>query len=304
MIGVSLVTKLAACVGILTGVLILFEKAEDNVKLKTKRAISRWLLNLDPPGAVAGWPATFEGVFDSVFGERLISWRCFRRSCVASLVSVIIVTLVWGAMHPRDFRTLFLVGVTPLRMGFFSIAFIIANLIPDYISLVESRLVIRLMRRGTSWISTTAYLLLDVGLTALIASVGVRGIVELIVLYFYALLYRIVTYSAVQDWIVGLTFSYQNLAHFFSGVLTFYYSHWIFPPFGIFFYSAFFTSVWVWLYALSGATVKLANYLGLGLTHLRTVLDIENKPLRCIGLVTDGLILCFLSIQYFLSVMF
>ena len=55
---------------------------------------------------------------------------------------------------------------------------------------------------------------------------------------------------------------------------------------GIFFYSTFFTSVWVWLYAFSGLVVKLAGYLGIGFNRLKWFLDIENKPLHSLGIIS------------------
>ena len=59
---------------------------------------------------------------------------------------------------------------------------------------------------------------------------------------------------------------------------------------GIFFYSTFFTSVWVCLYALSGFAVKVAGNLGIGMSRLSGVLDIEKKPLRSMGFLSIALI--------------
>jgi len=46
--------------------------------------------------------------------------------------------------------------------------------------------------------------------------------------------------------------------------------------------------------------VKLGEYLGLGFSWLRAILDIENKPLRSMGLVLDILI----SIVFLISLPF
>jgi hypothetical protein len=61
-------------------------------------------------------------------------------------------------------------------------------------------------------------------------------------------------------------------------------------PWGIFFYSAFFTSAWIWIYAVSGSVLRLSEALGLAWRRLRGLLDIENKPLRSIGMVANLLI--------------
>jgi len=57
----------------------------------------------------------------------------------------------------------------------------------------------------------------------------------------------------------------------------------------IFLLSTYFTSVWVWLFALSGLTVRAAAYFGMGISRLSSVLDIENKPLRSMGFVSIAL---------------
>ena len=56
-------------------------------------------------------------------------------------------------------------------------------------------------------------------------------------------------------------------------------------PFGIFVYSAFLTSVWLWLYALSGFLVKAIARSRKGLHFLQRHLNIEEHPLRSMGFV-------------------
>ena len=55
------------------------------------------------------------------------------------------------------------------------------------------------------------------------------------------------------------------------------------PIIGIFLYSTFLTSVWVWLYFLGGIVIKIVEYIGLGTAKLRRWLDVENQPMRAIG---------------------
>jgi len=62
------------------------------------------------------------------------------------------------------------------------------------------------------------------------------------------------------------------------------------PSMGIWLYSTYFTSVWVWLYALSGLAVRLTQFFGLRVHRLKGVLDIENKPLRSMGFVSIALV--------------
>lgn len=64
-------------------------------------------------------------------------------------------------------------------------------------------------------------------------------------------------------------------------------------PIGIFFYSTFFTSVWVWLYALSGVLLKVLYSVKLGMGLSSRIFEVETAPLRSLGMVSN-LIITFL----------
>ena len=85
---------------VLAGIWLLFDRADKIASSELKSHVSRWLRTADPAAAVAGWLPTFVLIFDQVFGQRHFSWRCFGRSCVASLGAVTIVTLYWVASRP------------------------------------------------------------------------------------------------------------------------------------------------------------------------------------------------------------
>ncbi len=55
--------------------------------------------------------------------------------------------------------------------------------------------------------------------------------------------------------------------------------------FGVWIYSTFLTSVWLWLYALSGFLVKTIARSRKGLHFLQEHLNIEEHPLRSMGFV-------------------
>jgi hypothetical protein len=61
--------------------------------------------------------------------------------------------------------------------------------------------------------------------------------------------------------------------------------------FGIYFYSTFATSVWLWLYAVSGAATRfIAPRVGERWSRLRRGLDIESRPNRALGYVACVLV--------------
>jgi hypothetical protein len=55
-------------------------------------------------------------------------------------------------------------------------------------------------------------------------------------------------------------------------------------------YPAFFTSIWLWLYAGSGFLLKAARRFDLGFDWFNRKFDIEKKPLQSIGLVAGALV--------------
>jgi len=61
------------------------------------------------------------------------------------------------------------------------------------------------------------------------------------------------------------------------------------PPEGTLFYSTFFTSIWVWLYPISGLLVKLIERSNVGIICLKKILNIEKKHLRSIAIVSIGI---------------
>ena len=255
----------ASWLSIMGGVWALFDRAETVATHETKTTISRWLRNLDPAGSLANLPATFASMFDSIFGKKHFSFRCFGMSCLASSVSVLVISLLWGALQPEEFTAL--VGIAFETLGFFRTSFVmlfatsVFNFFPCYLSLLETRLVIHWMSKGPSVPRFIILLVFDIFAT---------GVIFLMWIYLY---------EGWEDW--------QSLYDIFM----FAPPSWIpFPSFGIWFYSAFFTSVWIWLYALSCVAVKLGEYLGLSIGIMKKLFDIENKPLRSLGMISNAII--------------
>ena len=62
------------------------------------------------------------------------------------------------------------------------------------------------------------------------------------------------------------------------------------PSFGIFFYSTYFTSVWVWLYALAGLIAQVAEHAGLGFTRLKRLFDTDTQPILSLGAISTVLV--------------
>ena len=258
------------------GVLKAFDAIEKGLNKDTKETLSLHLMELNPESCVRDWPATFAEVFDRVFTKKHLSWACFWRSCVASFVSVVVIYAGTIPFDPtwRD---------RIVEAYFFTT---LLNLLPDYISLLESRFAIRLMASKSSPFRVLSLLVLDAAAT-------------LAVFWFFI---RVVLHPLSQaDWLwqyfKGPSFTYfgsktpPELWFFLDPRLFDIYSfdaprYWFSLAIsGVHLYSTFFTSVWVWLYALSGLIVRGAR----SFEFVRDRLNVVERPLYSMGLVAGGI---------------
>ena len=131
---------------ITAGIYGLFDKAGKVLKKEARDYIAIWLMGADLPADLK-WPSMFASLFDRVFTERHLSWRCFFRSSVASFAAVVVISLTVAAVDPSISLTLPTVDPT-ISVGLFEGVFLIylllfslvINLLPDYLSLYETRL--------------------------------------------------------------------------------------------------------------------------------------------------------------------
>lgn len=252
---------IVAYLGFARGIYWLFEKAEEVLNEMVVKSISAQLRGLAPGEIVKNWPDAFVKAFDAVFGKEALSWKRFWRSALASLIAVTICLAVLWAFRPGEFAIVgevaeVLAFILPLAAGL--------NLVPDYVSLIETRWILRMMSRRNSGLEVVAWLAIDIVITALIFAIWVT-------------IFTFV-YPFESDW----------TAAWFLGAVV------MTGPFGldamsVFFFTTFFTSVWVWLFALSTFIVRGANLLGRPLKLFQRWMDPE-KPLRALGFVSSLLV--------------
>jgi hypothetical protein len=244
-------------------------------------AVAEKLQAADFKTAFRGIPDQFAILFDRVFGEKHFSWRCFWRSAVASTISVGIVGVflfvLMGAPRlglppevPVFFLFATLLTATPLGG-------LIYNLIPDYISLLETRWAIKLMARSGRRIPI---LMMDIVLSSIIY---VGWITVLLILV-----------SAIPGANPGgfdrlLVRAQQGFGFFFGGEPD---PDIAFQVFGVtvYFLSTFFTSVWLWIYAASVLVSRVLVRMSGGVGFLLKVTDVEKQPFRSMGFTSVVLV--------------
>jgi hypothetical protein len=141
--------------GVLAGIVWkFFERVEALLTDKTKFEMAVWLVGVKTADRVP-WPETFATTFDRVFGARHLSGKCFLRSCIATLFFCVICVgvgfLKWqGRMVSSAWE------IPSLSMTVAGFLFLF-----DYISLLESRYILRLMARWKGAMPTVGLLLAD-----------------------------------------------------------------------------------------------------------------------------------------------
>ena len=226
----------------------LFWHAEDVVNPEVRKQFADFLLDTRAHPVSRDFTPIFVSLFDATFGLYPWTKTFLFRSVRISIIAFVTMMMVFFVVNDVNFNYILNYSWKILLLG------IMLNLTPDYISLIESRLIFHHMR-GKNLLKILILLLLDLILTSLIISLG------FLVLVWY---YRGHFWSAVQVLpkvlLKGFTLD---------------------GPEGIVIYTTYITSVWVWLYMIS---VLLMRAQGL-LSPFRKLLNIKMYPFRSLGLV-------------------
>ena len=189
-------------------------------------------------GDERGLANLFLPLFDCVFDPNKTGRPRFLRSGVASLVALAIISGVWWFFHSQragsaleEAREYWLYYIILVIIFAISI-----NLIGDFISLWETRVVIGRMATAGSKKLQAILLILDLVLTVTIYCLGcVLGLLLLEIFVDIDLIDLLPQLFAELFYRGGLTFSNEDMT---------------LDLFGIFFYTTLFTSVWVWEFML------------------------------------------------------
>ncbi len=221
-----------------------FEWFEGALNNETRVGVREWLTNIRTSELVKPWPTALADAINRIFGRRALSPRFIVRSSIASVLALFLIGFAAGRRY--GFNTLYTFS-SPFGAKLFLGLPLISNLVPDYFSLLASRWILRLMGRRSSFRWTVILLILDLVLTSFIATISI------------CLAWTFATWlENAQDrpelW--NLPLSVQS--DFFVELVPRYFTErlWHRPFMLVLFFSSFFTSIWVWLYAVSSFAVK------------------------------------------------
>lgn len=272
---------------------------------ESKQSLGRWIRNIDVGERSARWAAPFSQLIDKVFGRRHFSLKCFLRSSLASFVAVLLLGSLWYLQLPKENHLdfvfvdgnnstrlpawmLYMVHFTGPgyneRMPVFTILAtpFVMNVLPDYFALLETRWTIKKMAEARSRLASIGYLALNMALNLIIAAI------------FFTLM------KLFGMWVVDKPIGFDDFdelldRQFLYGLSMFSQT---LPPYvtgnGIFIYSTFLTTLWAWLFVMSGALLRAGAAFGLAKRKIEGWFDVDDKPLTAlawVSIVLAGLIL-------------
>lgn len=257
--------------GITSGLWFLFDIAEKSLS-DTSRQQLREIFKFDAGSALKSLPSSFASLFDYIFGDNHWTPKCLAASTLFSFVGVLVITSLALSL---DLLNINAFGSLMEWLPAFLLIFVTGiayNVIPDYVSLLETRWLVGKVQATKNLVLV---LLLDLVLSFVLFIVWVW------LLFVVPPLLLDITNPPVLtlEWVLGMmTFTGTDTGKgnsFTTGGV-----------FGIFFYSTFITSIWLWLYAIAVLISRVLLKMNSGLGHVLKATDVETQPFRSLGFVS------------------
>ena len=269
--GISLLWLWAILV---SAIIAIFRIMEDTATPDAKRKVAVWIKSFAAKSisqTVVESPRWFIEAFDRIFGDRHLTRRCFLRSCVASIMAVFVLIIMWAVLNPISYQVVSS-SYQESMILLILLGALFYNLVPDYLSLLETRWILR--RAAQAGVKKLIVLLaLDVIITGGIFACWL-GIIEV------AMVGRTVDgYFELLSLCIQFTFGDMFL------------------PLSVLFYSTYFTSVWFYLFIASSIGTKLLYSLGRTGNRVMALLKVEEKPFQSMGLIVVGLLTLVFAIS-------
>jgi hypothetical protein len=183
-------TSFVALVIIIAGSGVAFDKLVLSSRLDTwRRSIGRLWIKLNTPGAKAlaqDANQLYCDLFDYIYGKRAFTWRRVWASVLSSMIGLVVITLILGyenTLWPDSIRDIFEKGIRWGLLVILLLCPVFFNLIPDFFSLFETRLVLKWSKEQGP-LGIVLLIILDLALTTTIFLVGALLIASL-PLFFY-----------------------------------------------------------------------------------------------------------------------
>jgi hypothetical protein len=262
-------------------ILALLWKADDALGEGLKKDISSYIQSISVTSPAMNWSIAVSNVYDRFFGSRFFSFRFFATSILVSVLAFIAIAIpvsiakYYGTPPPEQTMEFY------EALGYLIATALLLNALADYISNIETRLMVRLWDEGR--ISGLLALVLDFFLTTFIFLIAFSFI------GFLTDLYELLAFDK--------SFSLWNL---------YYRTHWPILELVRFrssegfliitaFLTTYITSIWIWIIVFCSNLPIYDSRTTIG-RLLSYALPISDRPLRSIGVIGAVLTLLLTAI--------
>lgn len=265
----------------------IFKNGDDSLTDRGRADWSNYLqrIGMPPPN----WSEAFTSLFDRVFGKRHLTLRCFFRSCIASAASLSILVWIWATVRPAQVDAMLAFHSSRHIPVAFFVVFLVSlpvtfNFIPDYVSLLETRWILRVVPSTMRKRRIILLLVFDAVLSVLIFLAFFTAYLELVLHYALP--------EAPKSYF-GWKMMLSNWEAMIIQGLTFTGAPPLFMPFGLLLDTTLLTSVWLWVYIFGFGVVRVYTRVSPALIVIKRWLPVETRPIRSIG-VMGGAALCLI----------
>jgi len=285
-LGITLVAIGGSWAAITGGIWTMGERAENVISPEGRKMAADWLQSENLGPLIGTWAGILAHAFDHIFGKRHLSWRCFLRSCAASLVCVFSVAALWAAVRPQQFLSFIHNKDAGLPIPIATLALTgVLSLLPDYISLLKGRRIIVQLQHTKS--SSIAVLLVGADI---IMSAAIGFMAFAIILFATDSPFE----SGIYNGIISIPGSIRKAwAFLLEYVLPLNAIDSGEPTVGIWFYATFLTSFWVLLHAASGVLIRISGSIRSMSNVMKRLLDVREKPILSLAMITIAIVTVF-----------
>lgn len=269
-----------------------FSVIEESLRPDSRAQISRWLYAKPAVRGSHRWPEALIEAFDAYFGKKRVSIRFVSRVSLVSFSACLVLTLFWAArIAPRFQDPSIDIDALPLIQDFDPISaealrklgyvwlwsFVFFNLPADYVSTIETRLVLSRIA-SASFSRAMLWLVFD----------AVLSMAIFVTVFSFALIVWGTVFADLSDPIGSTT---ERVSDLFENGLRLSDRFEVGPRSmlllsnGIFLYSTLSTSLWVWASACANTLVRIVVATDRSLQWLQATFDVETRPLRTLGIV-------------------
>jgi hypothetical protein len=222
---------------------------------------------------------------DALFGKRIFSLRSLIVSVLCSFFFLVLLSLIWFAQDWQLFAIFLDEGFIG-RMPYF---FFFLNVVPDYLSIIETRLLLRAFRRISN--AFVLFVMLAADLLAKLAIYTLGWYIWLMLIAKDSSFHKsyVKLFVEVLDQVSSFGPKYVEV----DGTRGLW-----FPSFlAIFAFTTLLSSIWIWLYAVGIGITQFARRVDPVWNRAKIWLDLQEKPARWLGAIAV-LLLSMLYLVY------